>query len=78
MEAYKLHPNCIKSLARCGQGYLYNDEGLRPVSYSMLPPVAAAYELPRKEQGRARGLRLGERFLTAAARTTTERVEAGR
>jgi len=60
VEAYKLHPNAIKSLARCGQGYLYNDEGLRPVSYSMLPPAAYDCELPRKEQGRARGLRLGE------------------
>src|SRR2546422_2800004 len=25
------------SLARCGQGYLYNDEGIRPVCYGMLP-----------------------------------------
>src|SRR5712692_7616138 len=33
VEAYKLHPNAIKNLARSGQGYLFNDEGLQPVCY---------------------------------------------
>jgi hypothetical protein len=27
VEAYRLHPNAIKSLARCGQGYLLSNEG---------------------------------------------------
>lgn len=28
VEAYRLHPNAIKALARCGQGYSLSDEGL--------------------------------------------------
>ncbi len=63
VEAYKLHPNAIKSLARCGQGYLFNDEGLRPVCYGMLPPLSSDFPLKRKEQSQARGLRLYERFI---------------
>ena len=39
--------------------------GGEEASYSMLPPAAATYELPRKDQGKARGLRLYERFLGA-------------
>ena len=30
VEAYRLRPNAIKALARCGQGYSLSDEGLRP------------------------------------------------
>lgn len=63
MERYRLHPNRIKSLARCGQGYLVNDEGLQPVVYSMLPPLQTDYPLPRNDQATARGLRLYERFV---------------
>ena len=65
VEEYRLHPNRIKSLARCGQGYLFNDEGLHPVCYGMLPPLGMDYALPRREQLNARGLRLYERFITA-------------
>jgi type IV secretory pathway TraG/TraD family ATPase VirD4 len=63
VERYRLHPNRIKSLARCGQGYLVSDEGLWPVVYGMLPPLQADYPLPRNEQAPARGLRLYERFV---------------
>lgn len=63
VERYRLHPNRIKSLARCGQGYLVSDEGLQPVVYGMLPPLQADYPLPRNEQATARGLRLYERFV---------------
>ncbi len=63
VEAYKLHPNAIKSLARCGQGYLFNDEGIRPVCYGMLPPLSSDFPLKRKDQSKARGLRLYERFI---------------
>jgi hypothetical protein len=64
VEAYRLHPNAIKSLARCGQGYLYNDEGIRPVSYGMLPEeLTADYALPIKDQRQARGLRIYQRYL---------------
>ncbi len=64
VEAYRLHPNAIKSLERCGQGYLYNDEGLVPVAYGMLPEIGCDYPLPRKDQSKARGLRLYEQFIT--------------
>lgn len=64
VEAYRLHPNAIKGLARCGQGYLYNDEGIRPVVYGMLPQeLAVDLQLPSREQNDARGLRLYERFI---------------
>ena len=62
-EAYKLHPNRLKNLARCGQGYLYTGTALHPICYGELPPLRASYPLPRREQERARGLRLHERFL---------------
>ena len=67
VESYKLHPNAIKNLARAGQGYLFNDEGLRPICYGMLPTnFRANYLLPRKGQSRARGLKLYEKFVLGA------------
>jgi hypothetical protein len=63
VEAYRLHPNAIKALARCGQGYSLSDEGLAPVAYPMMPPLSADYPLPRKDQKVARGLRLYETFV---------------
>ena len=64
VEAYKLHPNRIKTLATSGQGYLYNGEGIKPIVYGMLPPdLVAKYPLARKDQSRAVGLRLYERFI---------------
>ena len=63
VESYRLHPNRIKNLARCGQGYSLSDEGLAPVAYSMMPPLSADYPLPRKDQKSARGLRLYETFV---------------
>jgi hypothetical protein len=63
VEAYRLHPNAIKALARCGQGYSLSDEGLAPVAYPMMPPISADYPLPRKDQKAARGLRLYETFV---------------
>jgi hypothetical protein len=64
VEGYKLHPNYIKGLARCGQGYLYNDEGIRKVAYGMLPPgVHADIERRQKERLNVPGLRLYSRFV---------------
>ncbi len=63
VEAYRLHPNCIKSLARCGQGYLLSDDGLHPLAYGMLPPLSATYPLRRHCQRAAPGLRLYETFV---------------
>jgi hypothetical protein len=69
VEGYKLHPNAIKGLARQGQAYLYNDEGVRPVVLGMFPPeLLADYDLPRKDQAKARGLRLYERFVAGRSR----------
>ena len=55
VEAYRLHPNAIKALARCGQGYSLSDEGLAPVAYPMMPALSADYPLPRKDQKAAQG-----------------------
>lgn len=64
VEQYKLHPNRIKTLATSGQGYLYNGEGIKPIVYGMLPPdLIADYKLPQKDQSRAVGLRLYEKFI---------------
>ena len=64
VEAYRVHPNRIKNLAAFGQGFHYDGRLARPVVYGMLPPTLSAdYELPRKDQSRARGLRLHERFI---------------
>ena len=62
-EAYRLHPNAIKALARCGQGYSLSDEGLAPVAYPLMPALSAEYPLTRKDQKAARGLRLYETFV---------------
>ena len=67
VEAYKLHPNAIKTLARCGQGYLFNDEDLRPVSYGMLPPLSSDFPLARNTQTVARGLRLYKTIVATSA-----------
>jgi TraM recognition site of TraD and TraG len=67
VEAYRLHPNAIKNLARHGQGYVLTDEELGPVCYGMLPPdLRASFPLKRKAQERARGLRLYEQFIEPA------------
>jgi TraM recognition site of TraD and TraG len=63
VEAYRLHPNAIKRLARCGQGYLLSDDALRPLVYGMLPPLSARYPLSRHRQKDAPGLRLYETFV---------------
>lgn len=68
VEAFRLPPNAIKNLERCGQGYLVNDEGVLPVCYGMLPRLEADYLLPRKDQANARGLRLYERFVAPGER----------
>ena len=64
VEAYRLHANAIKTLARGGQGYLLAEEGIAPVAYGMMPEISAGYALPRKDQKAARGLRLYETFVT--------------
>jgi hypothetical protein len=73
VEAYRLHPNRIKSLARCGQGYVYTDEGITPVCYPIFPPeLRDRYPLPRNSQEDARGLHLYERFVADASRDRGE------
>jgi hypothetical protein len=67
VETYRLHPNAIKNLAPCGQGYLYNDTGLFAVSYGMLPKTLEIdVPLRLKDQTKARGLRLYEKFIGPA------------
>jgi hypothetical protein len=68
VETFRLHPNAIKGLARCGQGYLLNDEGIRPVVYGMLPDIAYDYPLAGRDQSGARGLRLYEQFVARRPR----------
>lgn len=62
VETFRLHPNAIKSLAACGQGYCYFGSEIVPLSFAMLPEFQADYPLQRKEQGGARGLELSKRF----------------
>ena len=65
VEAYRLHPNAIKNLARCGQGYLLSDEGLQPLVYGMFPAMRADFPLTRKSQRNVAGLRLYETFVSS-------------
>lgn len=65
VESYRLHPNRIKNLARCGQGYLYTDSTLHPVCYGQLPRLEASYPLPGRGAG-GPGLRLYETFIKKA------------
>jgi type IV secretory pathway TraG/TraD family ATPase VirD4 len=62
VESYRLHPNRIRNLARCGQGYLYTDSTLYPICYGQLPPLRASYALPSRGPS-GRGLRLYETFV---------------
>jgi hypothetical protein len=63
VEAYKLHPNRIKNLARCGQGFLYTDSTLHPVCYGQLPSLRANYPLSSRPSATVAGLHLYERFI---------------
>jgi hypothetical protein len=63
VEAYKLHPNRIKNLARCGQGFLYTDSTLHPVCYGQLPSLRADYALSSRPSATVAGLQLYERFI---------------
>lgn len=76
VETFVLHPNGIKSLATSGQGYLFNDEGLRALSYAMLPPLKADYPLIRKDQSRARGLRLYDKFIAPQVQSASSPARA--
>jgi hypothetical protein len=67
VESYKLHPNRIKNLARCGQGFLYTDSTLHPVCYGQLPPLRADYPLVSRPEASVAGLHLYERFIGRAA-----------
>jgi hypothetical protein len=66
VESYKLHPNRIKNLARCGQGFLYTDSTLHPVCYGQLPPLRADYPLVSRPEASVAGLHLYERFIGRA------------
>jgi hypothetical protein len=60
VETFKLHPNAVKSLAACGQGYFYFGNDIVPLALGMLPNVAADYPLKANSQAGAKGLRLGD------------------
>ena len=66
VESYRLHPNRLKMLASCGQGFLFASrrDGRQaiPIAYGRLSdlPLPPEDSLPRNDQARARGLRLYE------------------
>jgi hypothetical protein len=66
VEKYILHPNALKALASCGQGYvaLSRQEGrvAVPVAYGQMPELKADYTLVGNDQSKARGLHLARRF----------------
>jgi len=65
VESYRLHPNRLKMLASRGQGFLFasrrDGRAAIPVANGRLPdlPLPPEERLRRKNQARARGLRLG-------------------
>lgn len=62
VETFRLHPNAIKGLAPCGQGYCYFGTDIVPLALEMLPPLGVDYPLERNDQAAAPGLRLEESF----------------
>jgi hypothetical protein len=76
VEAYRLDPNRLKSLASRGQGYLFASRrsGMTalPIAYGSLGqlPVPSATTLRRIDQTTARGLRLAESLVQAAGEWT--------
>jgi hypothetical protein len=71
VEAYRLHPNRLKSLASRGQGYLFASRPsgriALPIVYGRMPelPAPSKTALRRNDQTRAPGLRLYQRFVAA-------------
>jgi hypothetical protein len=63
VETFRLHPNAIKGLAPCGQGYCYFGADIVPLALGMLPPLAADFALTRHSQDEAPGLRLEAMFV---------------
>lgn len=63
IEEFRLHPNAVKALAPCGQGYCYFGSDIVPLALGMLPDLQVDYPLTLNDQSKARGLRLLERFL---------------
>jgi hypothetical protein len=77
VESYKLHPNRIKNLARFGQGWLYSDEQLKPLSFGRLDDsMKADYPLPAKTQTGARGLYLSKLVADQIADAETAAAKA--
>jgi type IV secretory pathway TraG/TraD family ATPase VirD4 len=67
VEAFRLHPNAIKSLAPAGQAYCYFGQEIVPISLGMLPRLEEDYPMARREQNDVPGLRLEEQFLKRKA-----------
>jgi len=63
VETFRLHPNAIKSLASCGQAYCYFGNGIVPLSFAMLPELAAKSALETRVVELDRGIGLERRFL---------------
>jgi type IV secretory pathway TraG/TraD family ATPase VirD4 len=62
VETFRLHPNAVKSLASCGQGYCYFGSKVVPLGFGMLPELRVDFRLEKRAQVGARGLRLEEGF----------------
>ena len=77
VEAYRLHPNRLKTLESRGQGHLFapRPRGTKvfPIAYGPMPELPKPPEAPlrRKDQERAAGLRLHERFLAPRVEPTS-------
>ena len=78
VEAYRLHPNQLKSLASRRQGYLFasRPQGMKaiPIAYGPMPELPAPLEpLRQTNQTCAPGLRLYERFIASPAAAAGEK-----
>jgi hypothetical protein len=80
VESYRLHPNRLKMLASCGQGFLFasrhDGRTAIPVAYGRLPqlPLPSEDSLRRNDQARARGLRLYEALAVGADETLRDGI----
>ena len=65
VQEIKIHPDALKGLAECGQGYLLLPRRVEPLSFAMLPELAVPdYPLRRKPQ--VEGLDLYGKFVKSA------------
>jgi type IV secretory pathway TraG/TraD family ATPase VirD4 len=70
VEEFVLHPNALKNLAPCGQGYVLLPNSVRAVNFEILPRMAVTATLVGRKDP-VDGLNLLELFITKGGHSET-------